>query len=435
MNLTLCSDINCSEVDALLTSLLSDDVRAGVQTASAVLIFLASFIANGTVFVVFYCHPSLLTLSNRLVLNLAISNFLLTILILPFIVVTSVTGAWRLGDTWCRLSGVATTMLFAACIFTLLVISVDRYYAVIRPLHYSLHITSRRLWCFLAAIWLSACAIAVPPVVGWNRITYQPEKNICTVDWRSQSPADRAYTYSFLVMCFCLPFAVMAWVYVRIFRAVQSTSARARRNSTEVGLVQHAVGNCALQTANSRRPTLQQQLRRVSASAGSGRGIFLLHKDDHKAAKTGLIVMAAFVVCWLPLFTLIAIEATAGDDTGRLLPGWLGRAAVWTAFCGCALNPLVYVFRSKAIIQACRRRLPCCLRRRDAYADRNGIWRDSTSTMGRASNASSGFLTPNASSASMTQTMAPTTSPLYESPSEDEIKVSNRSTAIYIESA
>ncbi|KAI0234577.1 G_PROTEIN_RECEP_F1_2 domain-containing protein [Lamellibrachia satsuma] len=413
-NTTLCMGINCSGADVVLTSVAPTDAAAtaGVQTASVIIIFLASFIANGTVFVVFYCKPSLLTLSNRLVLNLAISNFLLTILILPFIVVASVTQTWHLGVTWCRLSGFATTLLFAACIFTLLVISVDRYYAVIRPLHYSIHITSRRLCCFLAAIWGSACVIAAPPLVGWNRITYQADKNLCTVDWRSQSAADRAYTYTFLVVCFCLPLAVMAWVYVRIFRAAQSTSARARRNSTEVGLVQHAVGNGALQAAHARRPTLQ--LRRGSTSVGSGRGLFLLHKDDHKAAKTGLIVMTAFVVCWLPFFTLIAVEASAGDDAARHLPGWLGSAAVWTAFCGCALNPLVYVFRSKAIIHECRRRLPCRDRRSDAFPDRYGIYRDSTSNSGRPSNASSVFLTPNVSSASISQTVAPTTSILYE---------------------
>ncbi|KAK2171009.1 hypothetical protein NP493_1115g00001 [Ridgeia piscesae] len=414
-NATLCVGINCSEVDAVMAGVTSQNdvaATAGVQTASVILIFLASFIANGTVFVVFYCKPSLLTLSNRLVLNLAVSNFLLTILILPFIVVTSVTQTWRLGVTWCRLSGFATTLLFAACIFTLLVISVDRYYAVIRPLHYSIHITSRRLCCFLGAIWGSACAIAAPPLVGWNRITYQADKNLCTVDWRSQSAADRAYTYTFLVVCFCLPLAVMAWVYVRIFRAAQSTSARARRNSTEVGLVQHAGSGGALQAAHARRQNAQ--LRRGSTSGGTGRGLFMLHKDDHKAAKTGLIVMTAFVVCWLPFFSLIAVEASAGGDAARHLPGWLGSAAVWIAFCGCALNPLVYVFRSKAIIHECRRRLPCCGRRRDAFADRYGIWRESTSTSGRPSNASSVFLTPNVSSASIAQTVAPTTSTLYE---------------------
>ena len=253
-----------------------------------------------------------------------------------------------------------TSCMFATCVFTLLAISVDRYYAIIRPLHYRMHVTSRRLTALLVALWVVAAALASQPLfrVGRPGALYRSEWGLCTCDWRSDHPADRAYAYVYLTTCFLAPLAGMCWCYIRIFRAAQTTSARARRNSADVGII-HGVAAMTGSGLPARRQSAVSLLHtRRSSASGLARGLLMLHKDDQKAAATGMIVMSTFLVCWLPMFALIAYEASPAHFKVAP-PRYLGNVAAWTAFCGCALNPFVYVFRSRAIGKECRRLLTC----------------------------------------------------------------------------
>lgn len=327
-------------------------------------------------FIVFYRRPSLLTLSNRLVLNLCICNFLLTVVVLPPNALAATSGQWPLTSGWCNWIAFITCTLFSTCVFTLLAISVDRYYAILRPLHYRMKVTGRRMSALLVSLWVVSGGIASPPLWSSPGAKYRAEWGLCTRDWGSSMTSDRAYAYLYLITCFLGPLVGMFACYVSIFRAAQHTSARARRNSADVGLV-HGVaamtGGMLLPTglmsaAPARRlstasllhystssgcqPHTTTATRRSSAS-GLARGLLMLHKDDQKAAATGLIVMSTFVACWMPVFALIAYQASAGG-AGQPVPRYLGNAAAWTAFSGCAVNPFVYVFRSRTIVRECK---------------------------------------------------------------------------------
>ncbi|XP_064618680.1 G-protein coupled receptor 161-like isoform X1 [Lineus longissimus] len=329
-----------------------DPAQRGVLCTFMIVIFLASLIGNALVFVVFYRKQSLLTISNRFILNLALTNFLMAVFVMPFCMVSTVTGDWVFGNAWCQIMGLLTTLLCAACILTLLVISLDRYCAIVTPLHYNMRMTTARSNYALAVVWVVSVVFSIPPIFGWNRFAYQHEKLSCTVYWKGSVHKDRAYTIFFTSTCFFIPFVLMIWVYVTIIRAAQVTSARARRNSI---LPESSEQQPMREPLSGRRNSFPA--RRGSSISTSRLGL-LFQKDEWKAAKTGLIIMTAFTLCWLPYFVIISLESTL--DIPSSIPPSIEAAAVWMALAGCAINPFVYFFRNSLI----REEIPKVLGRR-----------------------------------------------------------------------
>ena len=328
------------------------EVRVAFLVAVLLMIFVFSLTSNILVFVVFCRRPSLLNLSNRFVLNLAVSNFLLTVFVMPLVGWSTVERAWPMGEIACQVVGTVTTVLVAACIFTLMAIALDRYSAIMRPLHYDANLAAHKAVLLIGTIWLAAGIVAAPPLFGWNHIQFQTHKHLCMVHWHAADVADRFYVFSFVILCFLVPYFLMFFVYVTVFKAAQRTTALARRNS-----VTPEAGECIppiLSQAAQRRRSSVTSLLHVTRRRSSGSKNFLssFHRDDWKAAKTAILVMSSFTVCWLPLFVLVGVEAALATDTA--VPAFIQELAMWIALVSCALNPLIYVFRSAAIKQEIR---------------------------------------------------------------------------------
>ena len=96
-----------------------------------VLVTLAAVVGNGALCWIILNNPSLRTISNRLVLNLAWCDLLTSILNAPFTLVVLVYRDWNMGHITCQVNGFLTTFLGIASVVTLAVISVNRY--VVRP--------------------------------------------------------------------------------------------------------------------------------------------------------------------------------------------------------------------------------------------------------------------------------------------------------------
>lgn len=315
-----------------------------IQGALMILIFVISISANVLVFAVFYRKRTLLTISNRFIMNLAIGDFLMGLLIMPFVLVSAIGQKWIFGPELCLATGVLTTTLFAACIFTLLLISLDRYCAIMMPLHYTLRMTNARSNYLICGVWILAVGVALPPAFGWNYFEFQANKCMCTVLWRTNVHKDKYYTIFLAISCFIIPFILMLWVYVTIFKAAQRTSAKARRNSIQPEMSSDELlprGDCSRRSSAANPGVGRRRSSIVSKT------LFSFHRDDWKAAKTGLIVMSSFMVCWVPYFILILLESTL--KTPKAIPGGIETMTIWLALAGCALNPTVYVFRNQGV--------------------------------------------------------------------------------------
>lgn len=309
-------------------------------------IFIASIAGNLLVFLVFYKRPVLLTISNRFILNLSICSSLNTVLVMPFMFGALIAEDWIFGAEWCKLTGFLMNAIFAASTLTLVAVSLDRYCAVVTPLHYQMRITKRRSVLMIAAVWVLAVLVSLPPLFGWNRYTYQKDKGTCTVLWSSPINDERYYTYSLVILTFILPLCVILWAYRIIFKAAQNNSERTRRNSV---IPNNQIDEtCSTQTPlrfERRRSSTAPILHRRLSTSSSRAGPLLWHRDEWKTAVASLLVVSTFIICWLPYFIIIILETVLANS--KDIPPVLETVSILLAMMSFACNPLVYVFRSK----------------------------------------------------------------------------------------
>ena len=311
-------------------------------------IFLCSLTTNLLAALLFLKKPILRTTSNKHVLHLVFTNSVITVLVMPQVFTAALLGDQPLGDTACRAGAVITTLLTVATILTLLVITVDRFHAISRPLQYSASLTDRRAVAGPVMVWSVALAFAVPPLLGWGKLGYDPKFGMCTVVWGSEEVSERAYASTVLAFCFILPPVMMAVLYAAIFAVARKTTSRARKRPSAI-FEDNAQAQPQLLLSGRRCSSTvsltQYLVSRRRTSAGS-RSLLSLMREDYRAAKTAVVVMMSFLVTWAPYFTMITLE-TLGPARG--VPHWVYNVSVLLALTHCVLGPIVYVFISKVV--------------------------------------------------------------------------------------
>lgn len=100
--------------------------------------FILLMIVGGNVLVLLSVavNDSLRTVTNYFVLNLAIADVLLGILVLPFSAALQLEGLWMFGQTFCDIWASTDVLCSTASILSLCAISIDRYIGVTRPLQH-----------------------------------------------------------------------------------------------------------------------------------------------------------------------------------------------------------------------------------------------------------------------------------------------------------
>ncbi|KAG8509543.1 LOW QUALITY PROTEIN: D(3) dopamine receptor, partial [Galemys pyrenaicus] len=136
-------------------------------------------------------------------------------------------GVWNFSRACCDVFVTMDVMMCTASILNLCAISIDRYTAVVMPVHYQ-HGTGqsscRRVAFMIAAVWVLAFAVSCPLLFGFNT----------TGDPRVCSISNPDFVIYSSVVSFYLPFGVTVLVYARIYVVLRQRRRRrflTRQNS------------------------------------------------------------------------------------------------------------------------------------------------------------------------------------------------------------
>uniref|UniRef100_A0A8D2LRL8 D(3) dopamine receptor n=1 Tax=Varanus komodoensis TaxID=61221 RepID=A0A8D2LRL8_VARKO len=170
------------------------------------ILILAIIFGNVLVCLAVLRERSLQTTTNYLVVSLAVADLLVATLVMPWVVYLEVTGGvWNFGRVCCDVFVTMDVMMCTASILNLCAISIDRYTAVVMPVHYQ-HSTGpsscRRVSIMIVMVWLLAFAVSCPLLFG--------NPNICSIS----NPDFVIYSS---VVSFYLPFLVTLLLYIRIY--------------------------------------------------------------------------------------------------------------------------------------------------------------------------------------------------------------------------
>ncbi|XP_049420059.1 melanopsin-A-like isoform X3 [Epinephelus fuscoguttatus] len=248
---------------------------------------ITGMLGNFLVVYAFCRSRSLRTPSNIFIINLAVTDFLMCLTQTPIFFITSMHKRWIFGKKGCELYAFCGALFGICSMMTLMVIAVDRYVVITRPLA-SLGVMSRRkALSILAAAWVYSVGWSLPPFFGWSAYVPEGLMTSCSWDYMTFTPSVRSYTMLLFTFVFFIPLFIIIFSYCRIFRAIRHTTR-------------------AIAKINS-------QGTRDSAKR------FHKMKSEWKMAKIALIVILLFVISWAP-YSCTALTAFAGSAISRYIP-------------------------------------------------------------------------------------------------------------------
>ncbi|XP_029466555.1 melanopsin [Rhinatrema bivittatum] len=285
---------------------------------------ITGMLGNFLVIYAFCRSRSLRTPANIFIINLAISDFLMSVTQAPTFFATSLHKRWIFGEKGCELYAFCGAIFGITSMITLTVISVDRYFVITRPLASIGMMSKKRAVLILLGVWLYSLAWSLPPFFGWS--AYVPEGLLtsCTWDYMTFTPSVRAYTMLLFCFVFFIPLFVIIYCYFFIFKAIKTT-------------------NRAVQKIGSDdNKESQKQYQKM--------------KNEWKMAKIALIVILLYVISWSP-YSTVALMAFAGY--AHVLTPYMNSVPAVIAKASAIHNPIIYAITHPKYRMAIAKYIPC----------------------------------------------------------------------------
>ena len=155
-----------------------DNITNGYAIASILILFLLVGLPWNLWVLCVILYKSLYTQPIiMLMLNLTITNLLLIIMVMPFVIITGFASEFIFGPTdsiRCKVCqiGVVNIVLPNVSVHTLALMSIDRLLYLKKPLHYKNIVTPGRMLVVIVFIWFLCIIIALPPLFGFGSILF-----------------------------------------------------------------------------------------------------------------------------------------------------------------------------------------------------------------------------------------------------------------------
>jgi hypothetical protein len=149
-------------VSSTISQLPSSAVTRYVVLVLYTLTFLFGISGNTLTIFVLLRHGKLKgTAANCFILNLAIADDLFVVS-LPFMAYSTFVGRWHFGAALCKLMNAFRGVNLFASVFTMTLMSIDRYLAIVHPLRSLTYRTMRNALIVCVVTWVTSFVIVTP---------------------------------------------------------------------------------------------------------------------------------------------------------------------------------------------------------------------------------------------------------------------------------
>lgn len=315
------------------------------------LIIFSAIFGNLLIIISVYRHHKLRITTNYFIVSLACADTLVALFAMTFNASHTISGKWQFSQTLCDFWNSCDVLFSTASIMHLCCISVDRYYAIIKPLEYPTKITGRTVAIMLACVWLSSGLISFIPIfLGWyttnEHLSERMEKpDVC------EFVVNKPYAIISSSVSFWIPCLIMVFTYFKIFQ--EATRQEKMISKSQMGAaIPHYPRNSTDTTAQMVVHAPHHRNSHTEDESGHStptKRTINKMKREHKAAKTLGIIMGAFILCWLPFF-LWYVSISMCDEC--YCPDIIVEILFWIGYFNSSLNPIIYAYFNREFREA-----------------------------------------------------------------------------------
>ncbi|XP_017567910.1 delta-type opioid receptor-like [Pygocentrus nattereri] len=267
-------------------------------TAVYSVVFVVGLVGNCLVMFVIIRYTKMKTATNIYIFNLALADALVTTT-MPFQSTDYLLNTWPFGEIVCKVFISIDYYNMFTSIFTLTMMSVDRYVAVCHPVKALDFRTPLMAKCINVGIWVLSSAAGVPAMVLGGTQT-----NNGTTECALQFPDPYEYWDTLMKICvfvfaFIVPVLIISVCYSLMLLRLRS-------------------------------------VRLLSGSREKDRNL-------RRITRLVLVVVAAFIICWTPIHIFILLKAiVAIPETTTVMAAYFLCVAL--GYTNSSLNPILYAF-------------------------------------------------------------------------------------------
>ena len=297
-------------------------------TVTYCLFIIVSLAANSLIVMIVYKTPNLRKPINYFIANMASSDLLYPIFLMPwnlsfFHTNTFLIGG-QLGQALCKLVPFIISVSFVVSSQNLILIAVDRFGAVVFPLRSPL-IRSKLCPFFIIATWIVAAAVSSPDLFTYELVEYPEGTCRCVENWTTEAFGESSSFASFSLAYYIL------FIYIPVLLLVILYSIIVIKLKTQA--------HPGEQSANSQ----QQRNRR-----------------NRNVLQMSIAIVTVFVFCWFPYFINLLILLYQDNFTHFSCSFWISyEVTIYMANAYCAINPVICFMFSSNYRKALKRLIKC----------------------------------------------------------------------------
>ena len=331
------TDYTTGDPDVEPSMPLSAKIVVGIICGVMVMVVL---VGNTFVVVAVAKFRRLRTKANILLLNLAIADITVAVFVMTFSTMRVLSdGNWLLGMFMCKFWMSMDVLCCTASILNLCMISLDKYWAITRPLSYKRDMSWRRIAYMVTFVWICSGVISFVPIFSGLYARPDASHEICGVNFT----VNKYYAIVSSMTSFYVPLAVMLFTYCRIYVIARSQALRIEEEMTRSEYLERSSPQCSLRS--SPQLTGMEENGESVASGSNSRRRSRSITREYKAVRTLGLIMGCFILSWLPFFLMYVIMNFCGESCE--LSTHAEDAITWLGYANSLMNPLIYNFRNR----------------------------------------------------------------------------------------
>jgi allatostatin receptor len=295
-------------------------VRIVVPTIFGVIVALG-LLGNLLVILVVLSDKHMRSTTNILILMLALADLLFIVLCVPFTAASYALPVWPFGTVWCKIVQYLIYVTAYFSVYTLVLMSLDRYLAVVHAVRSISIRTEFNTWMAVLVTWTLILAVHVPLLFQYGIYYYDhqgEQRSICTNLQEFEDPHNGKVFFScFLAFGYVLPLGIVSCLY---------------------GLMLKRLLYGVVPGGNQSQESIRAKKR---------------------VTRMVIIVVIIFAVCWLPIQIILTLQKFNVYPLQQVHFIGLQMASNCLAYMNSCVNPFLYAFLSENFRRSFRKFL-CC---------------------------------------------------------------------------